>query len=70
MDQEILYYLVFILQGMEMFGSILLARGRFVTVMSLIFAVIYSCSIYFYHRILVGFRMEVSLGTARNMRLL
>ncbi len=51
MDQEIFlgYYLVFILQGMEMFGSILLARGRFVTVMSLIFAVIYSCSIYFYH---------------------
>ena len=37
------------LQGMEMFGSLVLAAGRFVSVLSAVFAIIYSCSIYFYH---------------------
>lgn len=43
------FYLVCILQGMEMFGSLVLAAGRFVSVLSAVFAIIYSCSIYFYH---------------------
>lgn len=43
------FYLVFVLQAMEMFGSVAFAMGWWVSILGAIFAVIYGGSIYFYH---------------------
>ena len=43
------YFLVLLLQAMELLGSLLLASGFFVSILSYGFAIIYTCSIYFYH---------------------
>ncbi|WMW79299.1 DoxX family protein [Undibacterium cyanobacteriorum] len=43
------YFLVLVLQAMELFGSLLLASGFFVSILSYGFAIIYTCAIYFYH---------------------
>lgn len=43
------YYLVFVLQLMEIVGTIIFAAGYCVSALSLVFSIIYSCSIYFYH---------------------
>jgi uncharacterized membrane protein YphA (DoxX/SURF4 family) len=43
------FYLVFVLQAMELFGSVAFAMGWCVSMLGAIFAIIYGGSIYFYH---------------------